>query len=302
MSYTDPYAQHGQYGHQQSYRDDAFNPYEVQQHGATNGYEQRGYNQNEYDGAYTDEVAGQHKERQRSTFEDDPLPRPMREKTPSNMRRWRTEYQGKIWTKGSRAGCIGRFFCCTLLLFLFFLISIVLSLALWLRPPNIIVGTPSVDLNSFSVNDSTLSIALPVDISVNNPNYFTITLYSLDASVVYPINNTDIGSGHMTNIDFKDHTQTNFTFPVTIDYDAKADPDGAIITDLAQHCGLDTSVAASDISVSVSIKVGIKVMLVPFSTTISQNVKFSCPSGVQTAFESLLKALGKNVDTISSLL
>ena len=43
-------------------------------------------------------------------------------RTPRNMRQWRTEYQGKLWTKGSRAGCIGRFFCCTIMIFLLFFI------------------------------------------------------------------------------------------------------------------------------------------------------------------------------------
>ncbi len=60
----------------------------------------------------------------------------------------------------------------------------------------------------------------------------------------------------MTNIKFQDHTQTNFTFPVTIKYDAATDSSGAVITDLAKHCGIDPSVSASDITVTVNIKVG----------------------------------------------
>lgn len=46
------------------------------------------------------------------------------------MRRWRYEHQGNLWRGGSGIRCCGRFFCCSLLLFLFFLISIVLSLLL----------------------------------------------------------------------------------------------------------------------------------------------------------------------------
>lgn len=61
----------------------------------------------------------------------------------------------------------------------------------------------------------------------------------------------------MQNIDFKDHTQTNFTFPITISYQADTDPSGAVILDIAKHCGLDTGVAASDITVSVNIRVRI---------------------------------------------
>lgn len=57
----------------------------------------------------------------------------------------------------------------------------------------------------------------------------------------------------MTNIKFQDHTQTNFTFPVTIEYDAATDPSGAVITDLAKHCGIGAT--ASDITVTVNIKV-----------------------------------------------
>ena len=34
----------------------------------------------------------------------------------------------------------------------------------YLRPPNVIVGSPTVDVNSFSINSSSVSIALPVDI------------------------------------------------------------------------------------------------------------------------------------------
>ena len=61
----------------------------------------------------------------------------------------------------------------------------------------------------------------------------------------------------MKNIKFQDHTQTNFTFPVTIEYDSADDPSGAVITDLATKCGVNPSVAASDVSVTVRIKVGL---------------------------------------------
>ncbi|KAI0721124.1 hypothetical protein C8T65DRAFT_632280 [Cerioporus squamosus] len=300
MSYHDPYAS-GQYA-QHQYQDAPFNPYEVQQQQANRGYDQGGYGGG-YEYADQD-PSGRTKERTGSTFEDDDtVPPPLGEKTPGNIRRWRKDYQGNLWTKGSRASCFGRFFCCTIMIFVFFLISIVLSLALWLRPPNIIIGQPTPDLSTFNVNGTSFSIALPVDISVNNPNYFTVILSSLDASVVYPINNTQVGSGHMTNIKFQDHTQTNFTFPVTIEYDAADDPNGAVITDLATKCGVNPSVAASDVSVTVKIKVGLKIMLIPISTTINQSVNFGCNLGsAVTELEDLLKGLGLNIGSLSALL
>ncbi|KAI0807341.1 hypothetical protein C8Q74DRAFT_1227156 [Fomes fomentarius] len=307
MAYHDPYAG-GQYP--QQYQDTPFNPYEVEQQQASRGYGQPQGAYGGYDSGYgyqdryqdpTQDTTGRTKER--SAFDEDPLPAPIGEKTPSNVRRWRTEYQGKMWTKGSRSRCCGRFFCCTIMIFLLFLISIVLSLALWLRPPNIIISKPEPDLSTFAVNGSSISVALPVDISVNNPNYFTIDLYTLDAKVTYPINNTQIGSGHMANIKFQDHTQTNFTFPVTISYDADSDPSGAVITDLARKCGVDPTVAATQVTVSVDIEVGLKIMMVPIKFSVSQSASFACNLGSEVSqLQDLLKALGINVGSLAGLL
>lgn len=297
MSYHDPYA-HGQYA-QQQYQDAPFNPYEVQQQHANGGYTDGmgGQTYGGYEGRSKEEAV-----RPGSGYDNDDVTlQPMAEKTPRNMRQWRKDYQGNLWTKGSRASCCGRFFCCTLMIFLLLLISIVLTIALYLRPPNVIVGQPTVDVNSFAINSSSVSIALPVDISVNNPNFFTVELYKLDAAVVYPINSTQVGSGHMTNIKFQDHTQTNFTFPVTIEYDAATDPSGAVITDLAKHCGIGAS--ASDITVTVNIKIGVKIMLVPFTTSLSQQASFACPIGNDaTELENLLKSLGINISSLAGLL
>ncbi|OSD01550.1 hypothetical protein PYCCODRAFT_1369193 [Trametes coccinea BRFM310] len=295
-AYRDPYAG-GQYP--QQYQDAPFNPYEVQQH-QTERYADGG---DDYD------AAGRAKEngsglRNGYGHGEDVVPVPMGEKSSRNMRRWRYEHQGEMWTKGSRAGCFGRFFCCTIMIFLFLAISIILSLALWLTPPNIIVGTPTPDLNSFNIDADTESISLgmPVNISVNNPNYFSVTISSLDAQVIYPINNTQIGFGHMGKLVLHSHEQTNFTFPVTVSYNATSDPNGDVVVDLAKHCGIDPSVQASDVSLTVYVKVALKILSIPISHTITQKVSFSCPlSGVATQLEDLLKALGINLDDIGAL-
>ena len=88
MAYHDPYAG-GQYP--QQYQDAPFNPYEVQQQQASRGYGEgqggyEGYNSG-YNGGYgyqdqyqdaTQDASGRTKER--STFDDDPLPAAMGEK------------------------------------------------------------------------------------------------------------------------------------------------------------------------------------------------------------------------------
>ncbi|KAI0831272.1 hypothetical protein BC628DRAFT_1461899 [Trametes gibbosa] len=305
-TYNDPYAG-GQYAHQ--YQDAPFNPYEVQQQQAHRTYDQGGYG-DEYDGSGRAKEAGSGL---RNGYEhgEDAVPVPLGEKTSASVRAWRYEHQGKMWTKGSRTRCFGRFFCCTLMIFIFLLISIILSLALWLRPPNIIVGTPTPDLNTFNIDPDTESISLgmPVNVSINNPNYFSVDISYLDATVLYPINNTQIGSGHKGKVVLNQHEQTNFTFPVTVAYNATSDPSGAVLLDLAKRCGLDGS-SGSDVSLTVNVKVALKIFSIPITHTITDKVSFSCPlqsvgSELQYAHtphaQALLKALGLSAADLQGL-
>ncbi|KAH9901351.1 hypothetical protein C8Q73DRAFT_241828 [Cubamyces lactineus] len=302
-AYRDPYAG-GQYP--QQYQDAPFNPYEVQQQQAQRTYEHGTY----ADGGDEYDASGRAKERGaalRSGYDhgEDAVPVPMGEKTSTNMRKWRYEHQGEMWTKGSRASCFGRFFCCTIMIFVFLVISIILSLALWLRPPNLIVGEPVPDPSTFNIDTDTESISLgmPVNVSINNPNYFSVTISSLDAQVIYPINNTQIGFGHLGKVELKQHEQTNFTFPVTVAYNVTSDPSGAVVIDLAKHCGLDPSIPASNVKLTVYVKVALKIFSIPIKHTITQNVDFSCPlGGVVSKLEDLLNQLGLNLGDLTSLL
>lgn len=55
---------------------------------------------------------------------------------------WRAEDQDNLWTRGSRAKTCGRFLCCTIMVTVFLIISILLSLALVrYRPSNQVVFT-----------------------------------------------------------------------------------------------------------------------------------------------------------------
>ena len=58
--------------------------------------------------------------------------------------------------------------------------------------------------------------------------------------------------------------QTNFTFPVTVAYNATSDPNGAVILDLAKRCGLDGS-SGSDVDLTVYVKVCPSCVLIPCS-------------------------------------
>lgn len=298
-----------QYGHQYSDSVDAgFNPYEVSQ--PYRSYEQGG--QGDYNGGYTDDPSGSGaakemntKERDRSVFENDDyqVPKAMGPKTSKAMRRWRYEHQGNLWTKGGRGRCCGRFFVCTIMIFFFLLISVVLSLVLWVRPPNLTIGNvslPDTD-DAVQINDNPLgaTVNLGVNISVNNPNYFSVQFRSIDATITYPLKNIQVGNGTVKNIDIKSNQETNFTFPFTFDYNSSEDPSFSVLQDLADRCGFGDGGKSSPITVDYKIVLDFKVFLIPIKYPINNSFSFDCPF-TSTDLEDLLKQTG--LDKIIPLL
>ena len=150
--------------------------------------------------------------------------------------------------------------------------------------------------------------------SVENPNYFGVTFSKITAEVCfcsnlflvnvltrvpnqifYPINNTKIGSGNQSDITFHAHSQTNFTFPFTIQYQKSLDPSNKILADIATKCGF---IGGNKTPITVSYKItvgissyiiisqlltgqctqpGIKIAFITVSPTISNQLSFDCP-------------------------
>ena len=75
--------------------------------------------------------------------------------------------------------------------------------------------------------------------------------------IFYPIENTNIGSGLITDLVFKAHETTNFTFPFTIKYKESLDPNHKIIIDIATKCGFVGS-AKTNIKVNYKITVSLR--------------------------------------------
>jgi len=161
----------------------------------------------------------------------------------------------------------------------FLIVSIVLSLALWIRPPSIYVGNVQTMAENGTAIQSLsdgIQINLGVNISVSNPNYFSVDMKKIEAQIFYPIDNTPVGGGEADNIEFKSNSQTNFTFPLMLTYNSTADPSGKIILDLAEKCGVEGG-AKTNIIVNYSITLGIRIILVTISPVISNQFSFPCP-------------------------
>ncbi|KZV72880.1 hypothetical protein PENSPDRAFT_329061 [Peniophora sp. CONT] len=193
--------------------------------------------------------------------------------THSNLRKYQYE-KGNLWTKGGGLRTCGRFVGCFLFTGIWMFVGIVLGLVLYVRPPNVIIGTAELsDSNQLeSIANGGIRINADIPINVNNPSYLNVNLAGLDAQIFYPINNTYIGNGTLANTELPSFTNKNFTFPFAIDYTADIDPDQAIIKDILQKC-----LAGSDLDVNYKLSVDVRVLSVPVKRTISQSASFKCP-------------------------
>ncbi|KAF8831188.1 hypothetical protein HHX47_DHR1000104 [Lentinula edodes] len=188
-----------------------------------------------------------------------------------------------------------RFFCCTLMIAVFMIVSIVLALALWIRPPSIIIGTAgltSAGTNGIQLETSGITVPLEVNISVNNPNYFSVDLKKVTLDLTYPLdgNDTAIGNGSTSDITFHSHSNTSFTFPFEIDYQFSTDPNYAILLDMASKCGI-LGGSQSDLTIDYSIKVDLKIIFISVSPTITNSFSIACPFD-ESELEDFIKSLG----------
>ncbi|KAF7294834.1 LEA-2 domain-containing protein [Mycena indigotica] len=209
-------------------------------------------------------------------------PTPRGPKTASNLRQYRQDFQGNLWKKGGRGSCCFRFFCCFFFSAIFLIVAILLALVLWLRPPSITFGTvaPMTSTGStIQASNDGIKIAMGVNITVQNPNYFAVNFNKITADILYPIDgqpDTDVGGGTASDISIASNKETNFTFPFAIDYKTSSDPSNKILLDIATRCGI-LGGAKSSLTVRYKIKLGIMFAFIPLSPTISNSFTFTCP-------------------------
>jgi hypothetical protein len=79
---------------------------------------------------------------------------------------------------------------------------------------------------------------------------FSLTIHQ----AYYPINNTLVGTGNETDITFNSNSQTNFTFPFSLEFSTNMSSSTQILTDLATKCGVGGG-AVQDITVDLDITV-----------------------------------------------
>ncbi|KAH9975148.1 hypothetical protein BJV74DRAFT_863049 [Russula compacta] len=226
-------------------------------------------------------------------------PTARRPRSSRNVRAWRYQQGRRLWTQGSGPRCLCRFFCCTVFITIFLVVVIVLNLALWIQPPDLVIGggnnsSPPVVAQGVNLLSDGLQVNLGFPVEVINPNYFSVKLTRVDAQIFYPINNTLIGNGTLNDVNLPAHANTNFTFPFSIDYHESLDPNFAIITDIANKC---LGNPQSDLTIRYKIVVGVRIFFITISPTISNSISFACPISTSD-IESLMKQLGLDIKSI----
>jgi len=155
----------------------------------------------------------------------------------------------------------------------FLIISIILSLALWIQPPNIIIANPAQNSSqTFTLQNGQLSFNLAVNITVDNPNYFGVALNKVELDLVYPIDNYPVGGGEQTGINIRSNSQTNFTFPFSLNYNTSDSSGTPVLNDIVAKCR-----ASQDLTVNYELKLSLRIVIVSISPTISNSFSFVCP-------------------------
>ncbi|KAJ7632744.1 hypothetical protein FB45DRAFT_513323 [Roridomyces roridus] len=304
MAYQDPYYTAGQYPHsgQQYYGESQYaapQQYNDAAPGEYNPYTSAQQPHQSYDyGGYRDEPALDQPQPQpqyerfsgparvpnksideTSRFDDGEFTRGP--KTAGNLRQYRKDFQGDLWTKGSRGSCVGRFFCCTFMIIVFLVVAILLTLVLWIKPPSVNIGdvAPSAANGGSTQTADGVNINMGVNISVENPNYFAVTFKKIQAEISYPLsgNTTNIGGGTKSDLVISSNAQTNFTFPFEIAYTTSIDPNGKILADLVTKCGILPGTTRQNLVVDYKITLGIQFLFVTISPSVSNSFSFACP-------------------------
>ncbi|QRW00193.1 glycoside hydrolase family 28 protein [Ceratobasidium sp. AG-Ba] len=199
-------------------------------------------------------------------------------KSTGDLRLWRHDEHGNVWTKGSRTRCVGRFCCCTVMTTIFLIVSIALTLGLWVRPPDISFNGIKTPTNGSTVVAQTTGITINLNLAIGvvNPNFFAADFSAIQAKAFYPGVSQQIGGGTLNNINFPSHSDTSFLFPFSINYTESIDPNRAIIKDIAVKCGFIGN-TKSDIPVNYQLTLKLKVLGLTISPSFSGSASFSCP-------------------------
>lgn len=191
---------------------------------------------------------------------------------------------------------------CIVIWALIIIVSVVLLVVTYAKPPNVAVMSISVpDASDFSVSGTSFKANGSVNFAISNPNSFSATIQHLQAHL-YDANigkSVSVGNGSLINQKIKAHDNTTVVFPFDVSLDLASDAT-ELISDVAQQCGISdllnsistkTKRQNNQLKVLLEIDAKISILSVGISIPISKNISIDCPT---SALQSVLQTLGGN--------
>ncbi|KAI9256936.1 hypothetical protein BY458DRAFT_461023 [Sporodiniella umbellata] len=167
---------------------------------------------------------------------------------------------------------------CTCILFIIVvIIAIVVGVlvALFKVPTVSFSGLQQAPTNSHT--GDILNMTFSLGISVNNPNFESITFEKIMADAYYPSPyNVKIGGGGIENVHIVSNGITNITFPFSVAINSTDSAQQGVLMDLLTKCGLDGS-TKQDIRFNYYVYPTVRVAGIPITPTISKSMTIACP-------------------------
>ncbi|KAL8292947.1 hypothetical protein RQP46_000641 [Phenoliferia psychrophenolica] len=177
------------------------------------------------------------------------------------LRMWRADEHAGALTRGGRGRACGRICCCSIILVLIILVSIIAS---FLHVTFNGVEAPA-NGSEVTVQSNGFLLNFQLNIGVVNPNFFGVNFDEIKATGAYSTAPTqNLGGGTLNNVDIKKNSNTTIHFPFTINYTLSDDPTLSIAKDIVGKCGLLGGTKA-DLTIDYTVTLKLKVVAVSIS-------------------------------------
>jgi len=170
---------------------------------------------------------------------------------------------------------------CFLVLGVILVLSIIILIVLFLRPPNI--GVKNIDMpqsiDGLNIDPSRQAFSFPINLTVrvSNPNYVSAEINSIHANLFDKhADSTRVGSCDLRHKHIKSHNDTDITIPCHVRYSLEEDPNKSVIKDIINRCGFNGK-KKQDFDMSLKLRLSITVLSITVPINVNPNIRFSCP-------------------------
>ncbi|KAI8971482.1 hypothetical protein BDF20DRAFT_884714 [Mycotypha africana] len=178
--------------------------------------------------------------------------------------------------------------CSCIILIMIVILGIVVGvLAALFKVPNVTFTGLQQEPN-YAFADKVLSMTFSVGISVDNPNFESITFETIKADAYYPAPyNVYVGGGNVTNVHIASNAVTNIIFPFNVKINSSDPSQQGVLMDLVTKCGLDGS-TPQQLKFDYYIYPTVRIAGIAITPRISKSMSLACPT---SALDGLLGGL-----------